>query len=81
MAGAHEDEIYSTMFTSLKHPVRRKILRMLGNKSMTFMEMVEELGISSPNLTYHLESLGKLVTKMDNDQYKLSSFGLATITP
>ena len=80
MAGTHEDEIYSVMFTSLKHPVRRKILRMLGNKSMTFMEMVEELGISSPNLTYHLESLGELVSKMENDKYKLSSFGLATIS-
>jgi DNA-binding transcriptional ArsR family regulator len=79
MAGSHEDEIYSIMFTSLKHPVRRKILRMLGNKSMTFMEMVDELGISSPNLTYHLESLGELVSKMDNDKYKLSTFGLATI--
>lgn len=79
MAGSHEDEIYSIMFTSLKHPVRRKILRMLGNKSMTFMEMVEELGISSPNLTYHLESLGELISKMDNDKYKLSTFGLATI--
>ena len=79
MAGSHEDEIYSTMFASLKHPVRRKILRMLGNKPMTFMQMVEELGISTPNLTYHLESLGELVSKMDNDQYKLSSFGLATI--
>jgi len=52
---------------------------MLGNKPMTFMEMVEELGVSSPNLTYHLESLGELISKMDNDQYKLSSFGLATI--
>jgi hypothetical protein len=52
---------------------------MLGNKSMTFMEMVEELGISSPNLTYHLESLGELISKMDNDKYKLSTFGLATI--
>ncbi len=79
MAGAHEDEIYSTMFSSLKHPVRRKILRMLDNKPMTFMQMVEELGVSSPNLTYHLESLGELVSKMDNDQYKLSSFGVATI--
>ena len=37
MADPHEDEIYSTMFSSLKHPVRRKILRMLGNKPMTFM--------------------------------------------
>jgi hypothetical protein len=52
---------------------------MLANKPMTFMEMVEELGVSSPNLTYHLESLGELISKMDNDQYKLSSFGLATI--
>ena len=79
MAGSHEDEIYSTMFASLKHPVRRKILRMLANKPMTFMDMVEELGISTPNLTYHLESLGELVSKMDNDQYRLSAFGLATI--
>lgn len=79
MANSHEDEIYSTMFTSLKHPVRRKILRMLGNKPMSFMEMVEELGVSSPNLTYHLESLGELISKMDNDQYKLSSFGVATV--
>ncbi len=79
MAGSHEDEIYSIMFSSLKHPVRRKILRMLGNKPMTFMEMVEELGVSSPNLTYHLESLGELISKRDNDQYKLSSFGVATV--
>ena len=79
MASSHEDEIYSTMFTSLKHPVRRKILRMLASKPMTFMEMVEELGVSSPNLTYHLESLGELILKMDNDRYKLSSFGIATV--
>jgi DNA-binding transcriptional ArsR family regulator len=79
MAGSPEDEIYSTMFSSLKHPVRRKILRMLGNKPMTFMEMVEELGVSTPHLTYHLDSLGELVSKLDNGQYKLSAFGLATV--
>jgi len=54
-----EDEIYSIMFTSLKHPVRRKILRMLSNKPMTFMEMVENLGVSTSHLTYHLENLGE----------------------
>ena len=75
----HEDEIYSIMFSSLKHPVRRKILRMLGMKNMTFMELVEELGVSSPHLTYHLENLGELVSKLDNGQYKLSTFGLATV--
>lgn len=80
MAESREDEIYSIMFSSLKHPVRRKILRMLGSKSMTFMEMVEELGVSSPHLTYHLESLGDLVSKLDDGKYKLSSFGLAAVT-
>jgi DNA-binding transcriptional ArsR family regulator len=80
MADSREDEIYSTMFSSLKHPVRRKILRMLGNKPMTFMEMVEELGVSTPHLTYHLESLGELISKMDSGQYKLSAFGLATVS-
>ncbi len=79
MADSREDEIYSTMFSSLKHPVRRKILRMLGNKPMTFMEMVEELGVSTPHLTYHLESLGELISKVDGGQYKLSAFGLATV--
>jgi DNA-binding transcriptional ArsR family regulator len=80
MADSHEDEIYSTMFSSLKHPVRRKILRMLAMKPMTFMEMVENLDVSTPHLTYHLESLGELVSKMDNGQYKLSSFGVATVS-
>jgi len=79
MSESSEDEIYSTMFSSLKHPVRRKILRMLANKPMTFMEMVEELGVSSSHLTYHLESLGELIAKLDNGQYKLSTFGIATI--
>ena len=80
MADSHEDEIYSTMFSSLKHPVRRKILRMLAMKPMTFMEMVEKLDVSTPHLTYHLESLGELVSKMDNGQYKLSAFGVATVS-
>ncbi len=80
MASTPEDEIYSIMFSSLKHPIRRKILRMLGSKPMTFMELVEELGISTPNLTYHLESLGELISKMDNGQYRLSTFGQASVS-
>ena len=44
------------------------------------MEMVDLLGVSSSHLTYHLECLGELIFKMDNNNYKLSSFGLATIS-
>jgi DNA-binding transcriptional ArsR family regulator len=74
-----EEEIYSTMFSSLKHPARRKILRMLSEKSLTFSQMLEELGVSSSHLTYHLESLGELVVKMDDGKYRLSTYGEAAV--
>lgn len=79
MAG-NEEEIYSIMFTSLKHPVRRKILRMLANKAMTFKELGDFLGVSSSHLTYHLESLGELISKNENGKYRLSAFGVATVS-
>ena len=75
-----DDEIYSIMFSSLKHPARRKILRMLFEKQMTFSKMLEELGISSSHLTYHLENLGELVSKSDDGRYKLSTFGEAAVS-
>jgi DNA-binding transcriptional ArsR family regulator len=74
-----EEETYSIIFTSLKHPARRKILRMLGEKPKNFSRILEELGISSSHLTYHLENLGELVTKMDDGRYKLSAFGRAAV--
>ena len=75
-----EEETYSIMFSSLKHPARRKILRMLSEKSLTFSQMLEELTIPSSHLTYHLENLGELVIKEDNGKYKLSSFGKASVS-
>ena len=75
-----EEEIYSTMFSSLKHPARRKILRMLADKQMTFSQMLEALGVSSSHLTYHLENLGELVSKEENGKYRLSTFGEASVS-
>ena len=71
-----KEKIYSTMFSSLKHPARRKILHILSEKPETFSEMLDLLGVSSSNLTYHLESLGELVIQ-ENGVYKLSTFGSA----
>jgi DNA-binding transcriptional ArsR family regulator len=79
MSGSAE-ETYSTMFSSLRHPARRKILRMLSEKSMTFSQMLDELGIPGSHLTYHLENLGELVVKMEDGKYKLSSFGKASVS-
>jgi DNA-binding transcriptional ArsR family regulator len=74
-----KEEIYSIMFSSLKHPARRKILRILSDKPLAFSEMLELLGISSSNLTYHLENLGELVSKDENGVYRLSTFGQAAV--
>lgn len=73
------EEIYSIMFKSLKHPIRRKILRILADKPLQFSEMLELLGISSSNLTYHLDNLGELVSKDEKGVYKLSTFGAASV--
>ncbi|MCW8802171.1 MAG: winged helix-turn-helix domain-containing protein [Candidatus Bathyarchaeota archaeon] len=73
------EETYSTMFASLKHPARRRILRMLDEKPKNFSRILEELGISSSHLTYHLENLGELVSKLDDGRYRLSSFGKAAV--
>jgi DNA-binding transcriptional ArsR family regulator len=61
-----DEETYSTIFTALRHPIRRRILRMLAKERMSFTEMLNRLGIESPHLTYHLESLGILLAKTEN---------------
>ena len=74
-----EEETYSVIFTSLKHPVRRRILRMLAEKPLNFSEIQESLAIDSGHLNYHLESLSDLVTHLQNGKYALSSIGVAAV--
>jgi DNA-binding transcriptional ArsR family regulator len=74
-----EEETYSLIFTSLKHPIRRRILRMLADGPLTYSEILEILNIDSGHLSYHLESLGDLTVHDKNGHYQLSSFGVATV--
>ncbi len=46
MSGS-EEETYSIMFSSLRHPARRKILRLLSERKMTFSQMLDE-NLQSP---------------------------------
>jgi hypothetical protein len=73
-----DEEVYSTMFNALRHGVRRRILRMLSEKQMTFTAINENLSISSSHLTYHIDSLKELVSK-NNSDYRLSVFGRAAV--
>jgi type II secretory pathway component PulJ len=79
LPNSREEEPYSLMFSSLSHPARRKILRLLAEKPRNFSTILETLGISSSHLTYHLENLGDLLVKLDDGRYKLSPLGDAAV--
>jgi DNA-binding transcriptional ArsR family regulator len=74
-----EDDTYSTMFTALKHPIRRKILRILNQAPATYTEILNQLNIDNGLLNYHLDNMKDLVTKNDEGKYHLSEFGEAAV--
>jgi hypothetical protein len=79
LGGMHlsdEEETYSLIFSSLKHPIRRRIFRLLSEGSKSFTEILEEVDVDSSHLSYHLDSLKELVKK-ENGKYALSDFGYA----
>jgi hypothetical protein len=71
-----EEETYSVIFSSLKHPVRRRILRLLEDGSRTFTDILEQVDVDGSHLSYHLDSLKELIKK-ENGKYVLSDFGRA----
>lgn len=74
-----EEETYSSIFTALKHPIRRGILRMLSDKPMSFSDILSKLTIDSAHLSYHLGNLGSLVSKSPDEKYQLSYVGRAAL--
>jgi len=70
-----EEETYSVVFSALKHPIRRKILRVLAEGPCGFADMQKLFNVSSPFLTYHLESMKELVLKSESGRYELSNAG------
>jgi DNA-binding transcriptional ArsR family regulator len=79
MAKNHDEETYSVIFAALKHPVRRRILRMLSDEERTYTQMLTELDLDTGHLNYYLESLGELLAKTDDGKYRLSEFGRAAL--
>lgn len=75
-----EEDTYTAIFSALKHPIRRKILRMLEAEPATYTEMMNALGVETGLLNYHLESLSALLAKNDEGRYHLSDFGEAAMS-
>jgi len=72
-----EEDTYSAVFSVLKHPTRRRIVRMLSAKPHTYTEILKTLNVETGYLNYHLENLKELVTKDERGRYSLSVFGEA----
>jgi hypothetical protein len=53
---------------------------MLSREPMTFTDMLNRFKIESSHLTYHLESLGVLISKTERGKYQLSTFGGAAVS-
>lgn len=70
------DASRAELFEALSHPLRVRILQVLGARPQRFSELKHTLGIeSSGHLSFHLEKLGNLVkTTLDGD-YELSNEG------
>ncbi len=75
-----EEDSYSMIFASLKHPIRRKILRILSSEPQAFSDLQKEFNIESSHLTYHIDGLGNLLRKTSDSRYALSSLGNAAVT-
>lgn len=74
-----DEETYSLILSALKHPLRRKILRMLRDRPRSFSELLEVLSIDSGHLNYHIKSMGDIITHTQDGKYVLSSVGVAAI--
>ena len=69
-----EDEI----FKLLTHQTRRNIIKILGERDLTFSQIQMDLKIDSPILSYHLKSMKKFVIQKKT-KYSLSEIGRAAL--
>jgi hypothetical protein len=75
-----EEDSYSVIYTSLKHPIKRKILRVLSPEAQSFSDLQKQFKLESPHLTYHIDGLGNLLYKTEDGKYALSSLGEAAVS-
>ena len=72
-----DEDTYTTIFAALKHPIRRRILRMLSDEPLSFTEILNQLSVNSPQLSFHIRSLRELTRQTEDERYSLSAFGKA----
>ena len=71
---SEEDEI----FKLLTHQTRRNIIKILGERDLSFSQIKKTLEIDSPTLSYHLRSMKPFVIQKKS-KYSFSEIGKAAL--
>ena len=71
---SEEDEI----FKLLTHQTRRNIIKILGERDLSFSQIKNTLDIDSPTLSYHLKSMKPFVIQKKS-KYSFSEIGKAAL--
>jgi len=74
-----EEDTYSLIFSALKHPSRRKIMRILADGPNTYTDIQNKLEVETGFLNYYLESLDGLIMKNKDGKYCISGLGRSAI--
>lgn len=65
-----------SLFQSLSHEIRQSILVMLSGEPRTYTYLLDELGVESGHLAYHLRQMGGVVEKDGDGLYHLTDLGV-----
>lgn len=63
------------ILNALNHEIRREVLIMLETGPKSYTQLLEQFGIASGKLNYHLKLLNGLVKKNDNGFYQTTGVG------
>ena len=71
------EEIEEVLFQVLAHSMRRSLLAILGAnpKGVSYTELINEMGLPTGKLNYHLEQLSGLIEKNGERKYILTPLG------
>jgi hypothetical protein len=65
-----------SLFQSLSHEIRQSIMVMLSGEPRTYTYLLDELGVESGHLAYHLRQMGGVVEKDGEGVYHLTALGV-----
>ena len=72
-----DEESVNRAASVLNHPIRRKIIKTLGEKGpLSWKELSEAIGTSTGALYHHLDVLERIVSRAKDRRYELTKLGL-----